>query len=73
MSQIWLESVGYRRLPRYVKNMLMLLFHIIPYLIFFLNGLTDKTAEPIFTHNGSYDAVCLKEELSEGLAYQNFH
>jgi len=36
-------------------------FCAFPFLSFFLPSFTEKTTEPILTHNGLYDAVSRKE------------
>lgn len=57
MCQKWFESVQRGLLPTYVKYKLFwILYLTLPYL-FFMRTATDRTGQPIFTPNGSKDAV----------------
>ena len=72
MCQIWFESVQRGLLPTYVKCKLVWLLYLTLY--FFTRMATDRTGQPIFTLNGSKDAIWRTVVPFGGLIDElNFH
>ena len=70
--QIWLESVHWGPFYKYLKYNDFVTFCTFPFLPFpflflFLSSPTAKMAEPILTHDSSYDVVSRKEVPFGGL------
>ena len=58
---------------KYNLNFRAIPYLTLPYLFFFLYASTAQTAEPIYTHDSSNDAVCCKEVTFGGRVDKKLH